>query len=363
MEIREKTNRVHIVDFLKTLAMFFVLFYHGLLLDCDFLVRPGFATYFNFFFISILSTGVPLFFFCNGFIMLNRPLNLKKHIIKTVRLVIITTIWAFLTVALMCIIDKVDFSFIEYIKAVINLKSDMIGYFWFMGSFVCLYLLFPVIKGAFDSNKASILYFAIISFIIPIGIIVLERGASAVVHDFGGIYFRMFDPFNGINAYPFVYFCLGGLAGFYQPKIESFIEEKHIKAKLISCIMIIVSCACLSVYGILKSRRSGEIWDMVFASYDSIFTLVNVFAIFILSLNYKPEKDSLIVRIIRYIGMNTLGIYLIHELFIHMLRGQLYSMTWCKNIAVNSVYALALIFASLAVAWVIKKIPLLKHIL
>lgn len=362
-DVSEKKVRVHNVDLLKTLAIFFVVVYHGLIIKQDFLAAPSFETYFNFFLITILSTGVPLFFFCNGFLLFNKPLDLKKHIFKVIHLLIVTAIWALLTIALMMLTDNVRFTPVQFFKAFLDMKQDMIGYLWFMGALVCIQLLFPVLKGAFDSSKTSILYLAVISYIIPLGIMCIERVCSAVVHDSAGVYFGMFNPFSGLIAYSFTYFCLGGLAGFYQEEIKQKIEEKHVNAKLIAAGAIVVSCVCLAAYGVLKSKKMNAVWDMVFASYDSIFTIVNVLAIYVLSLSYKPEEGSAAASAVRLVGMNTLGIYLIHEIFMHMLTKRLIQIPWCTNIVVNIVYAVVLICICTAISWLIKKIPLLKHIL
>ena len=358
-----KAERFHNIDLLKTIAIFFVVFYHGLIIKQNFLLEPSFETYFNFFVISILSTGVPLFFFCNGFLLFNKPLDLKKHIFKTIHLVIVTTIWALLTIAIMMFTDGVRFTPLEFFKAFLDMRQNMIGYLWFMGALVCIHILFPVLKGAFDSSKASIFYMAVIAYIIPLGIMCIERVCSAIVHDAAGVYFKMFNPFSGLLAYSFMYFCLGGLACFYQDEIKQKIEEKHLNVKLIAFGAIIAACACLAVYGVLKSKKMNAVWDMVFASYDSIFTLVNVLAIYLLSMNYRPKEGSAAASAVCFIGANTLGIYLIHEIFLHILTKRLSEIAWCTNIIVNAVYCAAVICVCLAITWLIKKIPLVKHIL
>jgi len=348
----KKNNRFHNIDLLKTVAIFFVVLYHGLFINQNFISQPSFETYFNFFIITILSTGVPLFFFCNGFLLFNKPLDLKKHIFKIIHLVIITTIWAILTIAVMMLTDKVHFTPIEFFKAFLDMKQDMIGYLWFMGALVCIQLLFPVLKGAFDSSKASILYLAVISYIIPLGVMCVERVSSAIVHDAAGYYFGMFNPFSGLFAYSFTYFCLGGLAGFYQENIKQKIQEKNINVKIIAVGIIIASCACLALYGVIKSREMNRIWDMVFSSYDSIFTIINVAAIYILSLGYKAKESSLISKFISLIGINTLGIYLIHEIFMHMVPESFPANPWCTNIAVNIFFMIEfLLYCFVARSW------------
>lgn len=132
-----------------------------------------------------------------------------------------------------------------------------------------------------------------------------------------------------------------------------------VKRNVASIICIVISCTGLFLTGILYSRSSGvEVWDVEWEGLDSIFTLINVLCLYILSLNYqKPHK------LIRTISQNTLGIYLIHVYFSGVAVWKLREYEYLTNTPATIVLALVLLFVSLGITLCIRKIPILKKLL
>ena len=98
--------------------------------------------------------------------------------------------------------------------------------------------------------------------------------------------------------------------------IYSKIKEIPQKRRgIISIIIIFVATLCLFILGIVLSNISGEIWDVVWGGYDTIFVLAIVLAIFVLCLSYSGKNNK-----IKLVSTNTLGIYFTHEIFIHLTR-------------------------------------------
>jgi surface polysaccharide O-acyltransferase-like enzyme len=106
----EKT-RFEFLDLLKGIGIYFVIIYHYNNLTSNILESHGFVNYFHYYIKSLFSACVPLFFFANGFLLLNKPLNLKKHVYKMIRIIIISVIWGFITVLLLMAIHNVYFFF------------------------------------------------------------------------------------------------------------------------------------------------------------------------------------------------------------------------------------------------------------
>ena len=164
----------------------------------------------------------------------------------------------------------------------------------------------------------------------------------------------MFNPFRGAYGYSFVYFCVGGIIYENESKILSFSKSKR---NVISVFGIVVSCFCLFVMGVLHSRLiKGEVWDIVWNGYDTIFTFLNVMFIYLLSLNYKKD-----IGFIRAISKNTLGIYFIHGLFLR-LTIDVFEYDYLKNLPFNLVYSFAILCICLFISVLLKKIPLLKNL-
>lgn len=84
--------RYKYLDLLKCIGIYMVCFYHFNTLNFDFL-QGNIKNYFYYFIKGIFSICVALFFMVNGALMLNKELNLKKHIKKILKLIILTYIW------------------------------------------------------------------------------------------------------------------------------------------------------------------------------------------------------------------------------------------------------------------------------
>jgi fucose 4-O-acetylase-like acetyltransferase len=124
--------------------------------------------------------------------------------------------------------------------------------------------------------------------------------------------------------------------------------------------IILLSMLFLAIYGIIMSKSNGEIFDTVFTGYATIFTLINVLVISCLSVNYK--HSGLIGKIIKLIGSNTLGIYLIH-VFIGSLLIMFYkTIEILTNIIINLLFALIILMFSLFTIIILKKLPLIKEL-
>ena len=147
----KESNRLQFIDAAKTLAIYIVLFYH---------VGPGIkdlvlsatdnASYLKYLCFGLPAIGVPLFFAVNGYLLLNRPLDFRKHVFKTLRLYFLTLIWSLITVGALIGIDGDRYSISEFFRAVVYLKMGVNNHLWFLFALVSLYLLLPAIKPIYD---------------------------------------------------------------------------------------------------------------------------------------------------------------------------------------------------------------------
>lgn len=149
----------------------------------------------------------------------------------------------------------------------------------------------PLLKSAFDNEKKIFIYFTVVSAILTFGNVIINNSVSILINPLGlhkGIvdwnWFNMFNPFRGIYGYSFVYFCLGGLA---HDNINKINTKK--RRGIISIIIIFVATLCLFILGIVLSNISGEIWDVVWGGYDTIFVL----AIFVLCFSYSGKNNKI----------------------------------------------------------------------
>lgn len=357
----ESKKRYSHIDLLETIAIFFVIAYHSTIYSFDITQDNSFIYYARYFLRTIMSTCVPLFFFANGYLLLNREFNLKKYLYKMLRLVILVFVWAFILMPLYLLIAGEPLNIKTIILTIFELDTKWsMNLFWFLGALICIYLIFPALKSLFDSNKKAFWFFTIAVFILTFGFVLADQfltfTGAVFHHNFKSIRYpviTMFDPFRGSHGYSFAYFCVGGLAYTYEDRIRLISKRRR---TIIACVGITISCTLLFLIGVFFSKfYDGKMWDVVWNGYDSVFTFANVLCIYILCLNYKGDNS-----IITNISQNTLGLYFIHGLIIRLTRLWIKTIPALCNLPVNLVYAFAIIGICLFICLLFKKIPGLK---
>jgi surface polysaccharide O-acyltransferase-like enzyme len=351
------------IDLMEVISILLVIVYHGPLYSTDILANGTISEYGKYLFNTLLSPCTSLFFFANGYLLFNKELNLKKHIQKIIKLMLLTYIWAFIKVLILMHIKNQTLSIVQILKYVWHWEQGWTNSLWFLGSLICIYFFFPLLKHAFDTNKKIFYYFTIVTAILTFGNTFLNEFGTVfltqIIHKAKTLktynFFNIFNPFRGIHGYTFVYFCVGGIM--YQFKEKILLNIKPIKRNIIAILVMMICCTCLFGIGICYSTTDRKMWDVVWRGYDSIFTFINVICIFILSLNLKKD-----FKIIRIISCNTLGIYFIHEILIELTRSKIKSIAILCSIPSNIIYAMVILFASLAITLLMKKIPIVKKL-
>lgn len=360
--VKEATKRFDYIDLLKSIAILFVIIYHNECYNPSFIANED-----NIFITSIraiLATCVPLFFLVNGYLLFSKEFDLKKHTIKTIKLILITIIWGIITAFLILKIKNDSITVQVFFDTLLKMREGYVNHLWFMGALICIYLIFPVLKNVFDTNKKIFIWFVFICAIFTFGNKFLNAIWTIIGYSNGNLnyvtnlnFFHMFNPLRGIFGYTIVYFCIGGLLFEYMAKIKQ-IRKRY----LYSLIGIFISSIGLAYYGMFCSKVQGKTWDFVWNGYDTIFTFFNTLAIFILCLNYKT-KNKIVKKVIYWISSNTLGIYILHMIFMQLTLGYVKYIPFLCNSFGNIIYALIVMTISLIGTIIIKKIPLIKKIL
>ena len=349
------------IDLLETLGIFFVLAYHSTTYEFSWMKDHSLLLHLRYFSRTILSTCVPLFFFTNGFLMLNRNFSLKKHILKTVRIIVLTIVWGVITLLLLMPIKQEYLSVKEFLLGLWRLKDDWINHLWYLEVLVGIYIYFPLLKTTFDHCKPAFVFFTVVCTVMTFGNRLFDHGISIAANMAGlsngmieGSWFRMFNPFYGTRAYAIAYFCIGGLA---YDAIERIMSISKSKRNAVAAVILLISCIALYATGVMLSRISGKLWDVVFSGYDTVFTLFNVCMLFLLSLSYNGH-----IKLIEVISKNTLGIYLIHMILVYLTKGFVKTIPGAQTCLGSYIYAIAILLCSLGLTQVMLKIPGLKKL-
>ena len=347
-------KRIHydFIDFLKCLAIFFVVFYHSYTVNTD-IFSNKLVPYFNYFIETIFTIGVPLFFIVNGFLLLGREIDLKRHLMKMANICIVVVFWHVICVFLSIFIKSNPLTLKNFVIEVWNAE-----YLWFLQALFVVYVFVPLIKNAFDSNRRVYYYFLCATTMFTFGneligilanIFEFLIGKNFFTHSFN--FFNNFNTFRGIYGFPIVYFMIGGLIYKEIDKINY-----NINRSLMAGIGI-VSWILLFLFGVIMSFSDMKVYDVVFQGYDKIFTLVLSISIFILALNYRGTKK--IRKISSIIGSNTLGIYCVQWPVV-ALGKRLFGTIYGRNILFNAMAAIVMLLVCVSIVMLIKKIPILR---
>ena len=351
-----RKKRFSHIDLLEAIAIFFVLLYHSGLSLYNFLEKPDAVVYCRYFFRAILATCVPLFFFSNGYLLLDREFSLKKHLKKLLRIVLLTIFWGFAGAAISGWATGEPTTakaiWAEFIQ--MSHKWDL-HIFWFMGALAELYILFPALKALYDTHKRGLLILTLACLLFVFILPAIDR-VLLLAHVYLGTarvniivpLENIFNPFHGQYDYALFYFCAGGLFHHVEGQIRAV---PAVKRNLISAISILASCLLLSLFGVLYSKYLiGNLYDVVWFGYTSLPAVVCVISLYVLSLNYTADN-----RFIRFISGNTLGIYFTHFIFIHAIRPRLPIGAYLESLCFAILYAFLIECLGLAVCYVLRK--------
>lgn len=365
--------RIAWIDLLETIAIFSVVLCHCTAHIANMpLSEANVGFYLHYALRSITAVCVPLFFFANGYLLLTRPFDLKRHFRKIIKFIFIAVFWYALTLAFLIFLHRDQLAANGLSNTIASLKYG-VTHLWYLGALVCLYIFFPLLKVTYDHHRQAFIYFTLICAIITFGNTLLNNFMtfySSFIDHRGIIYtdtnfLNIFNPFRGMYGYTFVYFCLGGVVAYYFDKIKAVARQKR---NLIALCGLILGWLGLFGLGLMYSKASGQIWDNIWYGYDTIFALITTISIFFLSLNWR--QDNIIFRTI---SRNTLGIYLIHMLIIYALTtwangfimyytSPLSSVPFIISFIGVIIYTIIVLFISLGITAIIKKLPLIKNI-
>ena len=357
----KKTARLNHIDLLKCLAIYMVLVYHGTLYNNIVYQNMPVTELLRYFSRSVLSACVPLFFFVNGYLLMPRPMDLKKHTAKTLRLIVLTCFWMLFLLVVLQPYFREYYTWESFWDTCWDLRAGWNNHLWYLAVLIGIYLIFPLAKAAFDRDRNSFYWFTAVSVILIFGCSTIDLGITVFrllkEHTYSMYYnkFPLFGIFNPLSAgMGLAYFCLGGLAWSAEGRLR---QISAIRRNLTAVAGLVLSCGIFGVLGWRFSLYQGQIWDLVWNGYTTPFILMATLCLYVLSLSWQREN-----ALVRLIASNTLGIYLIHDLIHKVLSPFVMRFPAVQSLPGTLVYAAALLLITLCVCLVLKKIPLVKHL-
>ncbi len=288
------------IDLIKTIAMFMVIMLHTLPWHTNFLRDENIKTYLMFL-LRIICEGVPIYILVNGFLIMNKKFDMKKHMKKIFTIFSILVIWSFIYVIFIKWIDGEIINLKDVIIEMISVKigNQYTGTLWFLQNLIMLYLMFPILKVVHDNNKKIYNYFFIAVTVFTVGedliekfIIIIDNVLNLNLY----IYIMPFiQKYNFVNNGTFIfYFMLGGYLFEYK---DIFSKNKN---RILAIIIAILSCLASFMLGIFISKVTNVRVSDSF-NYSSVFMAIMIIGLYAVTYKYT-NKQHFYNKIIANIG-------------------------------------------------------------
>ncbi|MBQ9844465.1 MAG: acyltransferase [Oscillospiraceae bacterium] len=361
-------KRFHYLDILKFIAIFCVCFYHFAQVPVDLSSGFSISVLANRGLFTLCSVCVPLFMMVNGALLLNRPLNIKRHYCNLAFFFAVYWVWRIITFALLGAQAGYDFSglgvegLINHLVLMLDFgKPLLVDHFWFIIVYIRIQLILPLFKFLFDADKKD---FSVCTLVIMAAIWIscfavrdyriiaaaLPQSLSALNTDSLSAY----SPFNDIYGIMVFYFILGGVL------IRCSERLKRLSAAVYAAIFAAAATVQTLLY-VLEHMTYGSGTDLVFGRYNTTTTIVMCISLFMLAGACENlfEKHHRFFAVFEAAGQHTISIF-----YMHWLAGKLVlpALNLPSGYPVSVAAISAMVFICTAISLVGRKIPVIKYL-
>lgn len=305
-------KRIQNLDIARTFAILCVVLCHSLevaysnVLPYDSLGEC--SQMFRIILFTIGRLGVPIFLFLTGTLTLKKQIEQDEDVLKFYKknllpLVIVYCIW----VLIYNLLEGENFDIKRTIESIFTIKPISHGgvnFMWYFPMIMGVYLAIPFLAKIVNS-------FSLRCISIPIVIVFIISCLSPSIN----VFLEIFN-FERIGIITLDFYFLGGLYGLYL--LTGYYINKGILRKINSFIIILISTLMFFLtisiqYYAYSKQIQFNVW------YDFIGIFICSAFIFELITRIKQDRTGKVIEIITYISKISLGIYLIHMIFLDLI--------------------------------------------
>ena len=299
------SKRDQTLDFMRVLAMFLVIVIHVARCYCREMDSISNASYlFACLFNGMARVSVPIFFMISGALLIPKKQSKEKYLNRIKKMVIVLGIWT-----LVYLIWQYFFSGIKPDNILALFFNPERAHLWFMYAIITIYIALPFIsKMAKNLTKKEEDLFIILWLFF--------NGICYVLKLMIGTSITYQVPIIS-GTYYLGYFLIGHII---YKRYKNYKEKEKLKDynKLL-LLTFIASNAIILIVTLIMSEVTGTYYKKYF-TYINIFTVLNSLSVFIyILINLKDLKPN-ISNFINKVAPYSLGIYLIHGIFLDILR-------------------------------------------
>ena len=363
------SRRIAGIDLAEAICILIVVVYHLSMATYKVYYRRDLLTAFNYYVRCFYAAGCPIFFMANGYLLFHHSFDLKKHLKKTRWMILLTLFWFLFSFVVISLIkgNPLTFSALwEEWQSFIDVNIHL----WYLGALVVIYLLFPLMKLAYDTDKRVFFCFWLYVFIANFGNRIMNQGYTLYSYLFHGyrssetdvVWLSIFNLFNNHNGIALSYFGIGA----FLPELTAWIQKRLPRTGVRNGVLTAAMLICAFIHGLwflFMHHVRGWYMCPVWFGFNTLPNLVISVCLLLLCMNYQGRNQRIYAPICK-ISNTTLGIYLLHEFFVQPLRILMPVYTpWLCNLTGNILISCLIIAACMALAALFHKTPGLRKLL
>ena len=329
-----KPKREYAFDILRIISMFMVIVIHvsnvysrryGLISTNDFLGSLVYNT--------VCRVSVPIFLMISGALLLDRKFEKEKYLKRILKFIIIIIVW-----------DAIYLLW-EYLylgkthdKLYRLLWDPYRAHLWYLYTLVLLYFLQPALKWILEKLPKKAKWILLILW--------LALSTYSIFNHKVSMYFTQFSYIG--------YFILGK---YLYDWIKKHVTKDHnyIEAG------IIIVCMMMSIMLNFKASLEYDMFYKSYFAYRTPFIMLPSFAFYAYVItNFKKQTISKLTAMLSEVS---LGVYLIHGIFLDIIVHELMPYLKCTTFITIPICAIIIFILSITSVYLLRKIKPLQRIL
>lgn len=353
-------ERIAYLDRLKGISILLVVFCHMTMLSSDSIIGN--------IIMSIAWGAVPCFFMVTGGLMNNsREFVWKKYFTRLVRTYFVLAFWKIVYLVITMALVNVELHFTEvftYIFLFGNINGVNTGVMWFMDAYIVALLFYPISYFLLNGNKQTrtvLLFTTVIAFIGGMSVNSVNLILEIITQKIGCRPLQI----TGINTViPYgtykntlFFYLLGAFFFRYRDRIKEFLTKNKTR-RIIPVLLLLLGTAGLLL--IKYHQAKTFYWQGIYIKngYSFISTAVLSVGMYLGAQLYLSFGK---MPILELLGKCTLGIYYMHYILLTVILHFEIVNPQSYSLLTNIIKMLAVTAICVAVTFVVKKIPILKH--
>ena len=329
-----KVKREYTFDVLRVISMIMVIVIHVSNIYCrnfDIISSNSYLT--SLIFNTISRISVPLFFMISGALLLDRSFSKEKYLKRLTKYLFLILVWD-----IFYLLWEYLFLDIEYTQLYRLFFTPYRAHLWFLYTILVIYAVQPLLKIILlKANKLVKIILFLVWFLLS---------TLSMYNNFIAKYFTIFSYIG--------YFCIGKY-------LYNFVKTQELKKYNIINILMLIFLYTGSIYlNFIASKRFNMFYNTFFA-YRTPYIIFATFIFFILIYNiFHSKKPN---KIIMLLSDLSLGVYLIHGIYLDITCGLFDSSKINSIVGVPLFTIIIFIFSTVSVYFLRKSKTLTKILL